>query len=113
MSEQESKSIFEVSDRELHFVEFEFRDGSSDSFPYFSLKQVHFESLGGKKKSEVILLYFDQGSVEISGENLLKIKTLLKRNILEFLRIGQCPDPNDPMVSRLAYFPNKQFVEKN
>ena len=106
MKESNGIKVFEVADAQAHFIEFEFRDGSSDSFPYINLRQIHFEA---RAKSDVIILYFDQGLVEITGENLTKIKTFIKLNILDQLRVGISTDPNDPAIKNIIYKANKKF----
>ena len=113
MNESTDNKPYRISERQASMVEFELRDGTSKSLAYINLREIHFESLGKGNQNQAMILYFDQASVEISGENLEDIKNFLKSNILDFIRIGISVDPNEPQIRSIRHIPSKQFTEKN
>ena len=109
MSKGDMNQVFELANHQTPFIEFELRDGTSESLPYINLRQIHLEPGGKRVGSDRLILYFDQGLVEIIGDNLTKLKTFIKLNILETLRIGILEDLNDPAVKSIIFKASKKF----
>ena len=111
MNDKESEIKPYEIDREAIYLHIEDEEGESfDTYSYLGLRQLKFNGIDEKQQN--FLMFFDQITIEVNGENLLDLYKKIAQHSVSLIRKGKTFESDLPSISRIRVIENEKKIKE-